>query len=186
MQPVAVRLILDEHQALATVVRALGGAVERARKLPEPPRFDEMRAMLFYLDEMPAHHHHAYESELLFPRIRGRCPALRPVLDRLEAEHGSGEFSVRELEYGLLAWEVMGDKRREAFELVVRSYSASYLGHIEVEENYILPVAMDYLSAADWRELEEAFGRQRGVLTDSSVQVHRQLYERIVAARAQT
>lgn len=179
MQPAALRLILEEHRALADVMRALRANVAAARKPGAEPHFEDLRAMLFYLDEMPARVHHASESELLFPRIRERCPALRPVLDRLEAEHARGETSVRELEHALSAWQLMGQTRREAFELLVETYCGTYLGHMEVEENYVLPVAMDYLSAADWRELEDAFRQQRESLTDTSAR-HDALYRRIV------
>lgn len=181
MHPPAIQLILDEHRALATVLRALRACVDDARKSSRQPDFDELRTMLFYLDEMPARMHHANESELLFPRIRERCPALRPVLDRLEAEHGRGEASVRDLEHALAAWEIMGDERREAFELMLNAYADSYLGHMEVEENYVLPVAMDYLSAEDWRELEAALARQSGELTETIKHDHRELFARIVA-----
>jgi len=181
MQQHAIQLIVAEHRALATVMRAVRESVDRARKSGRPPDFDELRAMLFYLDEVPARVHHANESQLLFPRIRERCPALRPVLDRLEAEHGRGESSVRELEHALGAWQVMGDERREAFELLLIAYTEAYLGHMEVEENYVLPVAMEYLSTADWRELDTAFSQQHGALTETVSRGHRALYERIVA-----
>jgi len=181
MQPRAIQLIVLEHQALATVLRALRQSVERAGKSGSAPDFDELRAMLFYLDEMPARVHHVTESELLFPRIRERCPVLGPVLDRLEAEHESGESAARELEHALTAWEVMGDARRESFELLLRSHASAYLGHMEVEETYVLPVAVEYLSPADWRELEDAFARQRGALSDAMTQSHRALFARITA-----
>jgi hemerythrin-like domain-containing protein len=181
MHPPAIQLILDEHRALTTVLWALRACVDDARKPGRQPNFDELRAMLFFLDEMPARVHHAYESELLFPRIRERCPALRPVLDRLGAEHSRGESSVLDLEHALAAWEIMGDERREAFELMLNAYVDSYLGHMEVEENYVLPVAMDYLSEADWRELEAALAHQSGKLTETMKRDHRDLFERIVA-----
>ncbi|MBT2323093.1 hemerythrin domain-containing protein [Variovorax paradoxus] len=181
MQPPAIQLIVEDHQALATVLRALRDAVERTGRSGHAPDFDELRAMLFYLDEMPARVHHASESELLFPRIRERCPALRPVLDRLEAEHERGESAVRELERALTAWEVMGEVRRESFELLLRTHVDVYLGHMEVEENYVLPVAVDHLSPADWRELAEALTRQRSELGASMAQSHRALFARITA-----
>jgi hemerythrin-like domain-containing protein len=181
MQPPAIQLIVEDHQALAAVLRALRDAVERTGKSGRAPDFDELRAMLFYLDEMPARVHHASESELLFPRIRERCPALRPVLDRLEAEHERGESAVRELEQALTAWEVMGEARRESFELLVRTHINVYLGHMEVEESYVLPVAVDFLSPADWRELAEALTRQRSELGASMAQSHRALFARITA-----
>lgn len=183
-QPRAIELITAEHRALATVMHALRGAIDTARRSHSEPDFDELRAMLLYLDEIPAQVHHANESALLFPRIRERCPALRPVLDRLEADHARGESAVRELEHALSAWEVMGEERREAFELVLRAFVDGYIGHMEVEENYILPVAMDYLCAADWRELEAAFERQRDRLSARTTHSHEALYERIVAGRS--
>jgi len=181
LQPSAVQLILEDHQALATVLRALADSVEQARRSGRRPDFDELRAMLFYLDEMPARMHHASESELLFPKIRERCPALRPVLARLEAEHERGESSVRELEHALTAWELMGEVHRESFQLLLHTHSTVYLGHMEVEESYVLPVAADYLSPADWRELAEALARQRGDTDAAMTQGHRALFARITA-----
>ncbi|WP_398497033.1 hemerythrin domain-containing protein [Variovorax sp.] len=181
LQPSAVQLILEDHQALATVLRALGDSVEQARRSARRPDFDELRAMLFYLDEMPARMHHASESELLFPKIRERCPALRPVLARLEAEHERGESSVRELEHALTAWELMGEVHRESFQLLLHTHATVYLGHMEVEESYVLPVAADYLSPADWRELAEALARQRGDTDAAMTQGHRALFARITA-----
>ncbi|VTU40473.1 hypothetical protein H4CHR_05193 [Variovorax sp. PBS-H4] len=179
MQPPAIQLIVEDHQALATVLRALCAAVERAGRSGRAPDFGDLRAMLFYLDEMPARVHHASESELLFPRIRERCPALRPVLDRLEAEHERGESAVRELGHALTAWEVMGEVHRESFELLLKTHADTYLGHMEVEESYVLPVAVDFLSPADWRELAEALEHQRGELGASMAQSHRALFTRI-------
>ena len=180
MQTPAIRLILEEHRALTTVLRALRPATERAGRPRAEPDFDQLRAMLFYLDDVPARLHHASESELLFPRIRERCPALRPVLDRLEGEHERGDSAVRELEHGLTAWQVMGDSRRESFRMLVHAHTTTYLGHIEVEERYVLPVADDFLSAADWRELDEGLRGRRGALTEALARSHRELFSRIV------
>jgi hemerythrin-like domain-containing protein len=181
MLPKAYQLILDDHAALGTVLHALRAAVDPPGRKPE---FDELRAMLFYLDEMPARMHHAGESELLFPRIRERCPALQPVLDRLEADHERGEASVRELGHALTAWQLVGDTRRESFQLLLQAYASAYLGHMEVEENYVLPVAVDYLSPADWRELEAALSVQRRQHGDAMAVSQRALFERITSPSA--
>ena len=181
MHPTAITLIIEDHRALATVLRMLRLSVEHAHKLNQPLEFDEMRAMLFYMDEIPTHVHHANENELLFPRIRERCPPLRPVLDRLQAEHGRDETAVRDLEHSLMAWQYMGETRREAFELMLHAYTENYIGHMEVEESYVLPVAMDYLTEADWLELNDAFLYQRGALVQSMSQSHRELFERITS-----
>jgi hemerythrin-like domain-containing protein len=184
MQHPALKIILDEHVALSRVLRALREIVVNARRPGVPPDFERLRTLLFYLDEMPARLHHTAEEQVLFPRIRERCPALRPVLDRLEAEHGRGEITVRGLGRALTAWEVMGDERREAFELPLRVFVEGYLGHMEVEENYVLSVAQDYLSEADWLDLHAALTRQRGPLAAQTAAGHDALLQRILGARA--
>lgn len=184
MLHLALKMILDEHQALACVLRELRDTVANAGAAAVPPDFERLRSMLFYMDEMPARLHHRAEEQVLFPRIRERCPALHPVLDRLEAEHGRGESTVQGLERALTAWELMGDERREAFELPLRVFVEGYLGHMEVEENYVLSVAQDYLSEADWNDLHAALTHQRGALTAQTVAGHRALLQRIVGARA--
>ena len=184
MQHPALKMILDEHAALARVLRALRETVASARRPEVPPDFERLRAMLFYMDEMPARLHHTAEEQVLFPRIRERCPALRPVLDRLEAEHGRGETTVQGLERALTAWELMGDERREAFELPLRAFVEGYLGHMEVEENYVLSVAQDYLSEADWLDLQAALTHQRGAVGARTAAGHEALLQRILGALA--
>ncbi|WP_137890411.1 hemerythrin domain-containing protein [Ramlibacter sp. 2FC] len=183
MQHAALKLILDEHRALACVLHALRETVANSRKPDVRPDFEHLRAMLFYMDEIPARLHHAAEEQALFPKIRERCPALRPVLDRLEAEHGRGETTVQDLEHALTAWELMGDERREAFELPLRAFVEGYLGHMEVEENYVLPVAQDYLSEADWHDLYAALTDQRRAQAAQTAAGHRALLRRILGGR---
>jgi hemerythrin-like domain-containing protein len=184
MQPAAIELILRDHNALAAVLHALRQAVDRAVKPGAMPDFEALRAMLFYLDEVPGRVHHAAESALLFPLIRERCPALHPVLDRLEGEHERSEAAIRELERALAAWEVMGEARRESCQLMLQAHANTYLGHMEVEENYVLPVALDYLSPLDWRELAQALSAQRSEHDASMLRSHEILFERITCRPA--
>jgi hemerythrin-like domain-containing protein len=184
MQYAALKLILDEHRSLACVLHALRKTVANARAPDVLPDFELVRAMLFYLDEIPARLHHTAEEQMLFPKIRERCPALHPVLDRLQAEHGRCEATVHDLEHALTAWELMGAERREAFELPLRVFVEGYLGHIEVEENYVLPVAQDYLSEADWRDLHGALADQRGALGTQTAASHQALLQRILGGAA--
>jgi hypothetical protein len=53
---------------------------------------------------------------------------------------------------------------------------------MEVEEGYVLPVAMPTTSTpADWQKLAEALEHQRGAQAQAALRKHRELYERIVA-----
>lgn len=165
MRPHALEVIHDEHQALAAMLRSLPMLLQQARRDAALPDFALLRAMLFYVDEFPERLHHAKESKLLFPKLRRRAPELGAVLDRLDAEHARGEAAIRDLEHALLAFEVMGEPRRAAFETAVEHYVRFYLEHMGAEEAQVLPAARRVLGEADWAELDAAFAENRDPLT---------------------
>ena len=165
MQHTSLEVIRDEHQALSALLRSMSLLLVNAHREGRPPPFDVLRAMLFYLDEFPERLHHRKESAFLFPVLRERRPELGPVLDRLEREHAAGELMIRDLAHTLLAYEAMGESRRDACEQAVQRYVAFYLDHMGVEEEKILPAARQHLSTADWEELDAAFAANRDPLT---------------------
>lgn len=156
--PLAVRVIRAEHDALAAMLRTLPLLLREQRLGGIEPDFGALRAMLFYVDEFPERLHHPKESELLFPRLRALAPSLRHSLDALDADHVQGERAIRELQHSLLAWEHMGESRRDKFELQLGIYCSRYLGHMRREESEILPQALALLQPRDWEDLDEAFG----------------------------
>jgi hemerythrin-like domain-containing protein len=181
MRPHALDVIRDEHQALAAMLRSLTMLLAQARREGALPDFQVLRAMLFYVDEFPERLHHTKESELLFPRLRVRAPELGPVLDRLDGDHATGERSIRALEHALLAFEVMGEARRAAFEEALGQYVRFYLEHMALEEGEVLPAALRVLDAADWAELDAAFAANRDPLTGHEpAEEYRQLFKLIV------
>lgn len=177
----SLRVIREEHAALAAMLRSLMMMVERGPKRDTVTYFSVLRAMLFYVDEFPEKRHHRKESELLFPKLRARTPQHRDVLDRLDLEHSRGELRIRELEHALLAYEVMGDSRRAAFEDAAARYIDFYLAHMALEEREVLPLAERTLTAADWSELNEAFAANRDALAGAEPETdYEKLFTRIV------
>jgi len=161
----SLQIIQDEHAALAAMLRSLSMMVERGPD-DEPERFfDVLRAMLFYVDEFPERLHHTKESNLLFPRVVRLAPETMDAIVQLEKDHAKSEAGVRELQHLLLAWELVGDARRAAFEEASKRYVAAYLAHMQLEETTILPVARRVLSDSDWRELDAAFATNCDPLT---------------------
>jgi hemerythrin-like domain-containing protein len=165
MRAAALEVIRDEHQALAAMLRSLKMLLAQARREEALPDFEVLRAMLFYVDEFPERLHHTKESELLFPLMRERAPELAPLLARLDGDHARGEAAIREVEHALLAFEVMGESRRDAFEQAVDRYVTAYLEHMALEEADILPAAQRSFTPADWVELDAAFAANRDPLT---------------------
>ena len=161
----SMRIIRDEHAALAAMLRSLGMMVDRGPGNEPETFFDVLRAMLFYIDEFPERLHHPKESDLLFPRVARLAPETMDVIVRLENDHASGESTVRELQHLLLAWELVGDARRDAFDQAAKRYLAFYLEHMRLEETVILPAALRVLGEADWKELDAAFATNCDPLT---------------------
>lgn len=160
-----VRIIRQEHAALAAMLRSIVLLLEQHRKKGTLPDFATLRAMLFYVDEFPEKRHHRKETELLFPKLRAKTPISRDLLDKLDSDHARGERRIRDVEHALLAFEMLGESRREAFKRTVGEYVDFYLNHMALEEREILPLAERVLTGDDWRDLDEAFAQNRDPMT---------------------
>jgi hemerythrin-like domain-containing protein len=179
----SLRIIREEHQALAAILRSILMMLAHHQRHGTLPDFATLRAMLFYVDEFPERHHHRKESELLFPKLRARTPRARQLLDRLDDDHARGEHKIRELEHAVLGFEMMGESRRAAFEAAVERYVDFYLGHMSMEEREILPLAEQVLTEQDWSDLDDAFAAHRDPLTGHEpADEYRQLFTRIAKA----
>jgi hemerythrin-like domain-containing protein len=181
MRHTTLDVINEEHQALAAMLRSLGLLLAHARREHRAPDFDVLRAMLLYVDEFPERLHHRKETELLFPKVRERCPELASVLYRLERDHEAGERSIRALEHALLAYEVLGEPRRVRFEQHVEHYTRFYLEHMALEESEVLPAARAAFTPEDWVELDAAFATHKDPLTGHEASAeYRPLFQKIL------
>jgi hemerythrin-like domain-containing protein len=153
----SMRIILDEHSALSAMLRSVSMMLDRGPQDDRDRFFDVLRAMLFYVDEFPERQHHPKESTLLFPRVAELAPQTQETIRQLDHDHAKGEASVRELQHLLLAWELLGESRRTAFEQAARAYCRFYLEHMRLEETIILPAAQKVLTERDWQFLDVAF-----------------------------
>lgn len=179
--PATLKILRDEHAALAAMLRSLLMLLAKHRRDGTLPDFATLRAMLFYVDEFPEQRHHRKESELLFPKLRARTPLSRELLDHLDEDHARGERRIRDLQHALLGFEMMGEARRDAFERSAQAYVDFYLAHMALEEREILPLAQKVLTAEDWADLDEAFTANRDPLTGFEPEAEYQaLFTRIV------
>lgn len=182
MTHVAVKIIRQEHAALAAMLRSIVTLLDQHRRKGTMPDFATLRAMLFYVDEFPEKRHHPKETELLFPRLRACTPISRDLMDKLDNDHAWGERKIRHVEHALLAFEMLGEPRRAAFEWAMNEYVSFYLDHMAQEEREILPLAERVLGKDDWRELDAAFGENRDLFSDQNApdEVYAALFTRIV------
>jgi hemerythrin-like domain-containing protein len=153
----ASQAIRNQHASIAAVLQSLTMMINHGPGEDPERFFDVVRAMLFYIDEFPERQHHPTESKLLFPKLLRLAPDLGKTIEALEADHLEGEGKVRALQHQLLAWELIGESRRAAFEESARAYVQFYLDHMRREETELLPAAHRLLSPVDWAELDAAF-----------------------------
>jgi len=153
----ALRLIEDDHRALAAVLHGMRYLVRETRERGAPPRFDVLGAMLYYIDAFPERVHHPRESEYLFRFLRARCPPAAPIIDLLEEEHRAGAEHIRALEQGLARYQHGGTTEFPAFASAVEAYVAFQHEHMTREERDILPLARQHLQPSDWEVIDAAF-----------------------------
>ena len=157
MSSISLRIIREEHASLAAVLHSLRLMLDQGLGDEPAAFFDVMRAMLFYIDEFPERQHHPKESQWLFPKVAERSAEAAKAIEQLDRDHAGGEAAVRELQHLLVAWELMGDARREAFAQALERYVRFYLEHMRLEETVVIPAAQQHLQAADWEAMDAAF-----------------------------
>jgi hemerythrin-like domain-containing protein len=153
----AIRIIHDEHRSLAAVLHGMLYLVNAIRDRGAKPDFKVLGAMVYYIDAFPERYHHPKEDRYLFARLRARCPAARPLLDRLEEEHREAAEKIRDLEQALARYEHGGSAEFSHFAAAVDAYAAFHWEHMRREENEALPLAQEHLTPEDWEGIDAAF-----------------------------
>ena len=153
----AIRIILDEHRAMAAVLHGMLYLVHEIRDRRATPNFELLGAMIYYIDAFPERFHHPKEDEYLFRRLRARHPDAAPLLDRLNIEHRAGAEKIRVLEQALSRYQQGGAAEFSKFMADVEEYAAFHWEHMRREEKEVLPLAEKYLLAEDWQTIDAAF-----------------------------
>ena len=182
MPSICLQKIRKEHASLSAVLRSLLLLLDKGPGDAPEAFFDSMRAMLFYIDEFPERLHHPKETELLFPRVAAAAPEVGVAIARLDRDHEYTEKAVRDIQHLLMAWEYMGESRRQAFVDGFTRYVNLYLAHMQLEEQEVLPAAEKHLTEADWALLDAEFEKNCDPLTGKYKPdpVYEKLFTRIV------
>ena len=153
----AIRIIVNEHRALAAVLHGMLYLVHEIRDHDDKPDFNLLGAMIYYIDSFPERFHHPKEDQYLYRLLRMRHPEAEPLLDRLKTEHRLGAEKIRMLEQALTRYQQGGRAEFSSFLAAVESYAAFHWEHMRAEEQEALPMAEKYLSVADWEAIDAAF-----------------------------
>jgi hemerythrin-like domain-containing protein len=177
----AIRIIVNEHRALAAVLHGMLYLVHEIRDHDDKPDFNLFGAMIYYIDSFPERFHHPKEDQYLYRLLRMRHPEAAPLLDRLKTEHRLGAEKIRTLEQALARYQQGGKAEFSNFLTAVESYASFHWEHMRAEEEEAMPLAEKYLSAADWEEIDTAFlGHSDPMLGADARTKYDKLFTRIV------
>lgn len=177
----ALRIIEDDHRALAAVIHGMRYLVREIAERGAAPRFDVLGAMIYYIDAFPERVHHPRESEYLFRFLRLRCSDAAHLLDALEQEHRVGSEHVRGLGQALARYQGGGAAEFPAFAAAVEAFAAFELAHMRREEHEILPLARAHLLPSDWEVIDAAFaGGAVPIFNPRTTAEYAKLFDRIV------
>lgn len=157
MNTPSLRIIHDEHRALAAMLsslRALAQGYESGRLKPD---FNLLSSMVDYIEQVPEKVHHPKETDHLFTRLRLRCPEAAPVLDALDDDHRHGHARIEILRAALNRYEREGEAGFALFHESLRHYLDQEWRHMNTEEKQVFPLAQSHLTADDWREIDAVF-----------------------------
>jgi hemerythrin-like domain-containing protein len=180
--PVSLTIIREEHEHLSCILESMLFFVRAIQNGQPSPDLSVFRAMLYYICQYPERVHHPKEDKFLFAKIKDRTHQLDTELDALSEQHGKGELMAHRLLTALQAYEFGGSDAFPHFHSMVEQYAHFYYAHMRMEEERIIPVALQVLNEADWAVIDSAFLENRKMMDEDGQRYHYdQLFSRIIS-----
>ena len=150
----ALRIISDEHQALASILHAIRFMLKEVGAGRLAPDLKLFQAMVHYLDAYAEQRHP--REDPLFNRLARRSQDAAEALARLGEQHAAAPARIAVLQQALDHY-VADPACFEAFAKAFEDYADFYRGHIMLEESAVLPRLRTHLDADDWAAAEAEF-----------------------------
>lgn len=177
----AISIIHGEHRSLSAVLHGMLYLVRDIRLRGTAPKFDVLSAMVYYIDAFPERFHHPKEDAYLFKFLALRYPDAAPLIDQLKMEHRAGAEKIRTLEQALTRYQQGGEAEFPEFAQAVQAYAAFHWDHMRNEEDNLIPLARDHLTAEDWNEIDAAFSGHSDPLFGAQAEAeYNSLFRKIV------
>ena len=155
-----IKIIKSEHRNLAAVLFSMEKLIEEIDQ-GKQANFAVFHGLFTYIDRFLDRYHHPKENDYLFPRLLARAPDTETLVKELGKQHKEGEAMFMDMLKALSAYEFSGKSEYEAFRDAVLKYVNFERNHALKEEKEILPRAQEALEAADWEEIDKAFGENK-------------------------
>lgn len=152
----AIRIIQDEHFAIAAVLHALRYHVREIRE-GGSANFALLRAILDYIVSYPDRWHHPKEDKFLFAALRRHSPEAEALVARLEREHVLGHPMIATLGGHLACFQAGDPGADQAFFAAAEAYVEFEYTHMRTETEQVIPLAEKLLSPEEWQVIDQAF-----------------------------
>lgn len=181
MYPEAIRIIKDEHFAIAAVLHTLRHLIQEI-KSGAAPDFTLLSAILDYIIAYPDRWHHPKEDQYLFAAVRRRSADAEALVAKLEREHALGYPMIETLKQQLRCYQANDAGAREDFFSTALRYIDFEYAHMKTEEEVLIPLAESLLTAEDWAAIDATFLENDNPLFGVKPKEDaEQLYKRILA-----
>jgi hemerythrin-like domain-containing protein len=169
-----------EHDNFSRLLDLFNRQVDRFHA-GEQPDYELMLDVLTYLRHFPERSHHPRE-DVAFARLARHNRSVQPMVNRFLQEHRVIAAAAREAQELLEA--VQGDEfvARERVEAACATLLVYYRHHIAGENDVMLPLAAQHLTAEDWKAVGGAGAKDPDPLFGAQVdERYRELRDRIEA-----
>ena len=148
----------EEHRNIAKLLRALEHQLA-VFDTSERPDYDVLSAIADYFVGFPDSCHHPKE-DLVYRKMRERDPRLAERIVDLEAEHGKIAALARRFQTAVQNVLLEAEVSRSGFEDLAHHFVAEQRRHMQAEEEHFFPLALEILTAEDWREIDEQIAQE--------------------------
>ena len=152
-----IKIIKSEHRNLTAVLFSMKKLIDEIDQ-GKQPNFTVFHGLFTYIDRFLDRYHHPKENNYLFPHVLARAPEAEALVKELGQQHKEGENLFIDMLKALSAYEFSGESEYLTFREAVLKYADFERKHAIKEEKELLPIAQEALEAADWEEIDKAFG----------------------------
>jgi hemerythrin-like domain-containing protein len=148
------REMLMLHDSFRREFALLPGLV-RGVAAGDQQRVEVIAEHISFVSTILHHHHHGEDAHvwpLLVERCAGECAAL---VGLMEAQHEDVARIGREIDEGLRAWGGAAAGAQEALAGALARLVPVLRGHLAAEEEHVVPLMEQYITAAEWNEIVE-------------------------------
>lgn len=173
-----------EHEDFSRLLDLFDREVRRLHAEGEPD-YALMTVILTYLRHFPERQHHPRE-DVAFERLVAHDASLTPLIGRFLQEHRVISSAAEAVHDMLGSVQVGAVVPRDRMEAVCAQFLVYYRHHIRGEDDLVVPLAAQLLTADDWKAVDAAVAERLDPLFGAAVEERYRELRRQIDLEART